>query len=239
MDSDVKVFEDNVISVFGSNEPVDGDEAFLRAHEVGKTIARLGYQVANGGYGGTMEASARGARSLGGETIGVTCSVWKSSPNAYINRIISTENLNERLDTIIHAGTSGYVVLNGATGTLAELACVWELTAKGQLPRRPIVCLGDFWRPVVELMAQERPSSAEYVSFVEMPRELSKHFESLMAGWLSGPSGSAKEKEPATAYTVPSWGAIPSVGFVYGPPVDAAPLPQCNTMLSSNANENP
>jgi len=182
MGREVEVFDENVVAVFGANDAVEGDMAFMQAHEGGKALARLGYQVANGGYGGTMEASSRGAKSLGGQTIGVTCSVWKSSPNPYIDRIISTENLSERIDTLIHAGTSGYVVLDGATGTLAELACVWELTAKGQLDRRPIVCLGDFWRPVVELMAQERPSSAEYVSFVETPRELSKHFESLMAG---------------------------------------------------------
>ncbi|MDP6637256.1 MAG: LOG family protein [Phycisphaerae bacterium] len=182
MDSDVKVFEDNVIAVFGSNDAVDGQDEFQRAHEVGKTIARLGYQVANGGYGGTMEASSRGAKSLGGRTIGVTCSIWKSSPNPYIDREIKTATLNERLETLIQAGRSGYVVLNGATGTLLELACVWELMAKKLMPRRPIVCLGDFWDPLLELMARERPSSAEYVCCVETPREVAKHFTSLMAG---------------------------------------------------------
>ena len=182
MDSNVKVFEEDVITVFGSSDAADGDEAFQRAHEVGKTLARLGYQVANGGYGGTMEASARGAKSLGGETIGVTCSIWKSTPNSYIDREITTASLLERLDTLIKAGTSGYVVLPGATGTLVELACVWELMAKGLLERRPIVCIGDFWQPVLEMMRQERPSSAEYVCSVEVPRGLATHFASLMEG---------------------------------------------------------
>ncbi|MDP6544465.1 MAG: LOG family protein [Phycisphaerae bacterium] len=182
MDSDVKVFEEDVVTVFGSNDAADGDEAFQRAHEVGKTLARLGYQVANGGYGGTMEASARGAKSLGGETLGVTCSVWKSSPNSYLDREIRTADLLERLDTLVKAGTSGYVVLPGATGTLVELACVWELMAKGLLERRPIVCVGDFWKPVLELMRWERPSSGEYVCSVDMPRDLAAHFESLMEG---------------------------------------------------------
>jgi len=182
MGREVEIFDENVVAVFGSNDAEEGGMEFMQAHEVGKTLARLGYQVANGGYGGTMEASARGAKSLGGDTIGVTCSVWKSAPNPYIDRNIQTDSLNERLDTLIRVATGGYVVLDGATGTLAELACVWELTAKGLLDRRPIVCLGDFWRPVVELMAEERPSCAEYVSFIEIPRELSKHFDSLMEG---------------------------------------------------------
>jgi len=182
MDPDVKVFEEDVITLFGSNDATDGEEAFQQAHEVGKALARLGYKVANGGYGGTMEASARGARSLGGETIGVTYSIWKSTPNPYIDREIKTSGLLERLDTLIKAGTSGYVVLPGATGTLVELACVWEMTAKGLLQRRPIVCVGDFWRPVLEMMRRQRPSSAEYVCSVEMPRELARHFVSLMEG---------------------------------------------------------
>ena len=114
--------------------------------------------------------------------IGVTCSVWKSKTNPYIDRVIRTAGLTERLETLISAGTSGYVVLPGATGTLAELACVWEMTAKGLLDRRPIVCLGEFWRPVLDLMCDHRPSSAQYVCRVETPRELSKHFDSLMAG---------------------------------------------------------
>jgi uncharacterized protein (TIGR00725 family) len=182
MDSDVKVFEEDVITVFGSNDAADGDEALQRAHEVGKTIARLGYQVANGGYGGTMEASSCGAKSLGGETIGVTCSIWKSSPNPYIDREIKTDNLFERLDTLINTGTSGYVVLPGATGTLVELACVWELMAKGLHQRRPIVCVGDFWQPVLEMMSQQRPSIAEYICSVETPRGLATHFAGLMEG---------------------------------------------------------
>jgi len=182
MDSDVKVFEEDVVAVFGSNDAADGDEAFQRAHEVGKTLARLGYQVANGGYGGTMEASSHGAKSLGGGTIGVTCSVWKSTPNPYIDREIKTAGLLERLDTLIKAGTSGYVVLPGATGTLVELACVWELMAKGLMERRPIVCVGDFWQPVLEMMKRQRPSSVEYVCSVEVPRGLAAHFASLMEG---------------------------------------------------------
>jgi len=178
--SDVTVFEENAVAVFGSNDVSDGQDAYQRAHEVGKTLVRLGYIVVNGGYGGTMEASAHGAKSLGGETLGVTCSVWKSSPNPYLDREIRTNSLIERLDTLVKAGTAGYVVLPGATGTLVELACVWEMIAKGLIERRPIVCLGDFWAPVLELMGSERPSASEYVKWVETPRELSKHFENLM-----------------------------------------------------------
>jgi len=51
-----------VVSVFGANDAREGDEAYETARAVGRKLAESGYAVANGGYGGTMEASARGGR---------------------------------------------------------------------------------------------------------------------------------------------------------------------------------
>ncbi len=74
MNSNVKVFEEDVIAVFGSNDAADGDEAFQRAHEVGKTLARLGYQVANGGLrGGGGGAGGGGRTGGGGGDVGEAC----------------------------------------------------------------------------------------------------------------------------------------------------------------------
>ncbi|MCE5277079.1 MAG: LOG family protein [Planctomycetaceae bacterium] len=155
---------EKVVCVFGSNEPAAGSDAWREAFGVGRRLAELGFAVANGGYGGTMEASARGAREAGGSTIGVTCSVWSSRPNAYIEHAIVTPSLADRLGKLIELGTCGYVVLPGATGTLAELACVWEQMCKKLLPRRPLACMGTFWQPVVDLMAAARPRCAAFVT---------------------------------------------------------------------------
>ncbi|MFP3938545.1 MAG: LOG family protein, partial [Phycisphaerae bacterium] len=129
----------NVVSVFGSNEPVAGDASYEDAREIGRRLAKLGYTIANGGYGGVMEASSRGASDAGGDTIGVVCSVWSPTANRYTDRTIETSSLLERLNKLIELGTGGYVVLPGATGTLVELATVWELSAKRLLQWRPIV----------------------------------------------------------------------------------------------------
>ncbi len=163
------------VTVFGANDPREGDEAYEVARAVGRQLTELGYAIANGGYGGTMEASARGAAEAGGRAVGVTCSVWPSQPNPYVDEVIRTQKLAERIDTLIRLGEGGYMVLPGATGTLAELAMVWEGMCKHMLPRRPLVCMG-FWRPLVEMMIAERPRSSEYVAVVDNPRELSSHF---------------------------------------------------------------
>jgi hypothetical protein len=164
------------VAVFGASSPREGDEPYAFAREVGRALALRGYGVVNGGYGGTMEASARGAREAGAKTVGVTCEVWSSRPNAYLDEIRSTRRLQERLDVLLELASGGCVVLEGATGTLLELAMVWELTAKGFLTQRPIVCVADFWRPVIESMGRIRPGSMDCVQQASCADEIAACF---------------------------------------------------------------
>jgi len=123
-----------------------------------------------------MEASAAGAKAAGGRTIGVTCSIWKSAANRFIDRSVQTDGLPQRVQRLIELGTAGCVVLPGATGTLVELATVWEMTCKRLRPRRPIVCVGRHWRPLVEMMASARPGCERFVAMIERPDELEQYF---------------------------------------------------------------
>ena len=167
---------DNVVCVFGSGDAVEGDEHYAVARAVGRALAELGCVVANGGYGGTMEASARGAVQAGASTIGVTCSIWSSQPNRYITRRIDTSSLDRRVATLIEIGRGGYVCLPGATGTLVELATVWEMMVKKLLPRRPLVCVGGFWRPLVDMMVSQRGPSGDFVAIADAPADLGRFF---------------------------------------------------------------
>ena len=127
-----------IISIFGTGKTKEGDHAFRIAEETGSLLAQAGFTIANGGYRGTMTAAAKGASEAGGEIIGVTCSAFKNSmPNQYITREIVTNSLDERLDTLIELGQA-YLVLPGGTGTLLELAKVWELKNKGFLKKKKV-----------------------------------------------------------------------------------------------------
>lgn len=144
------------ITIFGSAMPAPGSAAYETARELGRSLAGHGYAICNGGYGGTMEATARGARESGGCTIGVTCRAFgQAGPNAYIQREVETDNLLERLDALVRLG-DGYVVLPGGTGTLLEFALVWESLSKRLMPdERVLIVVGDFWRPVVDCVASQ------------------------------------------------------------------------------------
>ena len=162
-----------VISVFGTGRAKQGEPAYALAEQVGRALAEAGFAIANGGYRGTMHAAAQGAAGVGGTVIGVTCSAFRNSvANEYITREIVTASLEQRLNTLVEIG-QGYVVLPGGTGTLLELATVWELKNKGFLDRgKPIVLAGGFWRPLVELMAQDDSACMTQVAFVESAEQV-------------------------------------------------------------------
>jgi len=154
-----------VVSIFGTGRVRPGEPAFVLAEQVGRALAQAGFAIANGGYGGTMHAAAKGAADAGGTVIGVTCLAFKSSANEYVTREIATASLEERLGTLVRLGQA-YVVLPGGTGTLLELAMVWELKNKGFLDRaKSIILVGEFWRPLVDLVAADDPRCARHVAF--------------------------------------------------------------------------
>jgi len=163
---------EKTITIFGTGRAKQGDANFQLAYETGKLLAQAGFTIANGGYGGTMLAAAKGAAEAGGTIIGVTCSAFKNNKaNEYITREIVTGSLDDRLDMLIKLG-QGYVVLPGGTGTLLELAKVWELKNKGFLEAdKPIILVGEFWRPLVDLVASGDPDSSRGIKLADEPAQ--------------------------------------------------------------------
>ena len=155
-----------VITVFGSSRPAEGDEAYAEARALGNALARAGYVVCSGGYGGVMEAVSRGAKDAGGRTMGVTASFFRARVNRWVDEEVRTSTWEERLFELVRRG-EGYVACRGGTGTLVEIAVVWEMLNKRVMARKPFAILGDFWQPVVdrvrevESVAESRWSEAD------------------------------------------------------------------------------
>lgn len=147
------------VTIFGSSIPGEGTDGYREAQRLGSLLAEAGYAICNGGYGGLMEASARGAKESGGHTIGITCDVWTADPNRWIAEEVRTHSFMERLMTLIERGDA-YIVMPGGTGTLAELALAWEMMNKASLSksvggRRPLIVMAPYWKPVIECLEQE------------------------------------------------------------------------------------
>jgi uncharacterized protein (TIGR00730 family) len=172
-----------VVTIFGSSKPQVGEPDYQLAHRVGTLLAAAGFAVCNGGYGGTMEAAARGAKEAGGSTIGVTMEFVRPQANQWIDKTIVVKTLVDRLMKLIELGDA-YVVLRGGTGTLLELAAVWELMNKRVIKSRPVV-VGDFWNSTVETVKRELTLegsewSAQYVTVAKTPEECVRVLKELM-----------------------------------------------------------
>jgi uncharacterized protein (TIGR00730 family) len=138
-----------IVTVFGSSRPRDGDAHYAEARALGAELAAKGAIVCSGGYGGVMEAVSRGAKEAGGRTMAVTADFFRATANQWIDEEVRVKTWQDRLFELIKLGR-GYVACPGGTGTLVELAVVWEMLNKGAMTRKPLAVLGDFWQPIIE-----------------------------------------------------------------------------------------
>ena len=143
-----------IITIFGSSKPIDNEDQYNTAYKLGKQLALNGFDICTGGFNGIMEAASKGAVEGGSEAIGVTVNLWNGRVNKYVTKEIVCQSLFERINKLIELG-DGFVVLQGGTGTLLELAAVWEYFNKGLLNKKPIACHSNIWKVVVSEMNRQ------------------------------------------------------------------------------------
>ena len=148
-----------VVAVFGANRAARGEPLYGLAEEIGREIAGAGWTLLNGGYGGTMEAAARGARENGGRVIGVPVAIYSSQVSPFVSESVMTQDLWERIRLMLDR-SDAFIALEGSTGTLAEIGMAWEFIAKKLLPPKPLIFIGDFWAPLYRTVLSA-PNSSE------------------------------------------------------------------------------
>ncbi len=114
-------------TTFGASK-VEDEKLYKEGIELGKFLAKKGYIVKCGGYGGLMEAVSKGVREAGGEVIGITLKQFENirDKNPYLTKKIVANDLYERLKLLIE-GSEVFIVQKGSIGTLNELFMVWAL----------------------------------------------------------------------------------------------------------------
>src|SRR5580692_1650663 len=118
--------KEQIVTVFGGSRPREGDGDYDEARVLGRALAKHGFAVCTGAYGGVMEAVSRGAKEGGGKTYGVTAEFFKGKANRWIDVEVRKKTWQERLFALIEMG-DGFVACKGGTGTLVELTVVWEM----------------------------------------------------------------------------------------------------------------
>src|SRR5260370_1016271 len=138
-----------IVTVFGSSRPKEGDADYEEARVLGRALARHGFTICSGGYGGVMEGASRGAKEAGGRTYGVTAEFFKTAKlNAWIDVEVRAKTWEERLFELIRRADA-CVACKGGAGTLVEVAVAWEKVKKSVKTGKPFAVVGHFWGPVL------------------------------------------------------------------------------------------
>jgi uncharacterized protein (TIGR00730 family) len=162
---------ERIVTIFGGSKCVESDLEYGQARRVGALLAQAGFTICTGGYLGVMEAASRGARESGGRVLGIVMNQFKSEPNRYLTDKVATPHFYERLQRLITRSV-GFVAIRGGMGTVTELSLVWNKIQTKVIEPRPLVLLGDCWRPVVEQWQKSLAVSAQDVAaldFAETP----------------------------------------------------------------------
>lgn len=186
-----------IVAVFGGSRVSVHSPEYREAYTVGKLLAQHGLIVMNGGYAGTMEASARGARENGGKTIGVLSGEFNQlAPNSFLDEMITSVDLFARIREM-HQRADGFIVLKGSMGTLAELALVWNL-AKIGTQTKPIILLGEGWQVVLKVWQEHLAVTDEEIKLLHVVTRPEDAVELMARALGDGTLPSPRTPSPAT-----------------------------------------
>jgi uncharacterized protein (TIGR00725 family) len=154
------------IAVFGSALPAEMEEQYDTAYRLGCLLARNNFNVFTGGYKGIMVAVSKGVTENGGKATGVTLSYNKGPGNKYLTREIKCDTLFDRIKTLIESADA-YIVLQGGTGTLLELAAIWEFMNKGLIPVKPVACHSSMWKDIGRIIDKQLEAEQRVTGLVK------------------------------------------------------------------------
>ena len=141
------------VTIFGSARLTEDHPAYAQAREMGAAVSRLGFTVMTGGGPGVMEAANRGARDVGGPSVGCNIELpFEQQPNPYMDRSVTCRYFFVR-KVLLFKYSYAFVALPGGLGTLDELTEALTLIQTGKVRQFPVVLMGTaYWRPFVEML---------------------------------------------------------------------------------------
>jgi uncharacterized protein (TIGR00725 family) len=143
------MYHSKTIAVIGARDC--DEELYHKTEKLGNLLAKRGYRIICGGLGGIMEAVCKGAKTAGGDTIGVLPGDDPAAANPYIDTVIVT-GMGISRNLIIVRSAIGVIAVDGGYGTLSELAFALQL-------KKPIVGMGT-WKVSEKIAAVESPREA-------------------------------------------------------------------------------
>ncbi|MBM3965185.1 MAG: TIGR00730 family Rossman fold protein [Planctomycetes bacterium] len=129
------------ITIFGSARLREGDPYYEQTRKISGKIAKLGFTIMTGGGPGIMEAANRGAREVGGRSVGVNIELpFEQHPNPYLDRSIDIRYFFVR-KVLMLKYSYGFVIMPGGYGTLDEFFETMTLIQTKKIDKFPVVVM--------------------------------------------------------------------------------------------------
>lgn len=141
------------VTVFGSARFDEEHRYYRAAREIGRRLAKLGFTVLTGGGPGIMEAANRGAKEVGGRSVG--CNIilpHEQAANPYVDKVVTFRYFFVRKVMLVKY-SQAFVIMPGGFGTMDEAFEAATLMQTGKIFDFPVVFVGtEFWRPMFEFL---------------------------------------------------------------------------------------
>jgi len=127
------------VAIFGSARFTEEHPHYIKARQIGAEIAKLGFTIMTGGGPGIMEAANRGAKDVGGRSVGCNIELpFEQDPNPYLDKWVTIKYFFVR-KTLLIKYAYAFVVMPGGFGTLDELFESLTLIQTKKIKNFPIV----------------------------------------------------------------------------------------------------
>lgn len=139
------------VTIFGSARYNEGHEFYDLTRKVGAEVAKMGFTVLTGGGPGLMEAANRGAKDVGGRSVG--CNIvlpHEQEPNPYLDRWVNIRYFFVR-KTLLIKYSYAFICMPGGFGTLDELFESITLIQTKKIKDFPVIVMGkEFHKEMIE-----------------------------------------------------------------------------------------
>ena len=143
--------------MFGSARFTESNPYYAMTRQLSAEIAKLGFTIMTGGGPGLMEAANRGARDVGGRSVG--CNIvlpMEQDPNPYLDKWVNIRYFFVR-KTLLIKYSYAFVIVPGGFGTLDELFEAVTLIQTGKIKDFPVIIFGrEFHQELVEHIEKMR-----------------------------------------------------------------------------------
>ena len=139
------------ITVFGSARFKEGHPYYELTRKASAEFAKLGFTILTGGGPGLMEAANRGARDVGGRSVG--CNIQlpvEQQPNPYLDKWVYMQHFFLRKVLLVKYSFA-FIVMPGGYGTLDEYFEALTLIQTHKIKDFPVIIFGkDYHKELLE-----------------------------------------------------------------------------------------